>query len=72
MKKAILKRTFYVSEVDEIGNSEEYGVVQFEKGDEVLVLHEDVYNNGNKLFVIYSPKVKEATTVYDGLLKFIE
>jgi hypothetical protein len=72
MKKAILKGTFYVSEVGYDGRADDYNVVQFKKGDEVLVLHEDVFNNDNKLFVIYSPKAKEATAVYDGLLEFIE
>lgn len=72
MKKATLKGTFYVSEVDEIGNSEEYDITKFEKGEEVMVLHEDVYDSGKKLYVIYSPRAKEATAVYDGLLEFIE
>jgi hypothetical protein len=70
--RAVLKGTFFVSEVDGNAHCTEYDMVAFEAGDTVEVLKEVTSKDGIRQFIIYSRKVNESTVVHIGLLNFID
>ncbi|EPC8411014.1 hypothetical protein ACR3AM_005422 [Bacillus thuringiensis] len=75
MKKAIIKNPFSVVQ----WHGEDYPFYHedaesnaFEKGDDVLVLHEANPNPMGRLYVIYSEKTNESAVVAESYIEFIK
>lgn len=74
MKKAIIKTPFIVTQWfgrDYPYYEEEEEQNTFQVGDEVVVLHEATPNPMGRLFVVFSPKINQATVVTESYLEFI-
>lgn len=75
MQKAIINTPFTVVQwfgADATYFDEDIEAGTFEKGDEVLVLHEAEPNPMGKLFVIFNPRTNNATVVTEKYLDFIQ
>jgi ribosomal protein L2 len=64
--KKKLAQTIVVSEIDyDDDENTIVDPVRFEEGEEVYVLARGIYVNGGYMFVVYSPKSNEATTIHE-------
>lgn len=75
MRKATINKSFTViqwhgKDYPYYGEDAELGA--FNKGDEVLVLHEATPNPMGRLYVVYSERINQAVVVTGAYLDFID
>lgn len=74
MKKAIILKPFAMVQwfgEDYPHYEEDAEANAFEKGDEVLVLHEATPNPMGRLYVIFNERTSESTVVSESYLEFV-
>ncbi|WP_232696142.1 hypothetical protein [Brevibacillus daliensis] len=68
--KKRLNQPVIVSEVDyEDGQHVVVDATQFDEDEELYVLARGNYLNGGYMYVVYSPRINEATTMHEELLE---